>query len=356
MHCRVWQAIGIGLAVSLATGVTYGATLKNVKGNVLVSAGSGLKSATNGTVLVPGSRVLATSTGSATIAVAAGCDIQLGANQRWTVTAGTNCDSARASVEGVRSTLVAGAQVVPTAAQQTRRSTIVIDASTLFTHDKFVLSDSLSTGRDALDKLASKVDTECTGVDRIVVEGHADITNSTGDRQYNDRLSLARAVTVRDYMASKFARKYNLEAIGFGHTAPVKTSCVYPRGSKLTADGLVQGSASAAQMRELWDCLQPNRRVVVRVEGDALVCALPPVASTQQPVAPPPVASPPPPTPVTPVAPSAPVAAPTIPPPAPAVIAPVATTFPGATVIGTLGAAGLGYYLYDRDRRNVSPN
>ncbi len=331
-------------------GVAGAASLKDVKGSVLVSAPTGLKSASNGTSIAPGSRVLTTSSGSAVIAFLPGCDVALGPNQRWSTPKTLTCDAAKSAVEGVRSTLVAGAQVVPSVpAQTTRRSAITIDASTLFVHNKFQLSESLTAGREALDKLASRVDAECTGIDRIVVEGHADITNSTGDRQYNDRLSLARAVSVRDYMVGKFAKQYPIEAIGYGHTSPIKTSCVYPRGSKLGPEGLAQGSATAAQMAELFDCLQPNRRVVVRIEGSGLVCGVPPVAAAPAPVPPPaPVVVPPPV-----VAPPV-VAAPVIP---PAAVVPVATTtFPGATVIGTVGAVGLGYYLYDRNRRNVSPN
>jgi outer membrane protein OmpA-like peptidoglycan-associated protein len=254
----------------------------------------------------------------------------------------------------VNSRLVAGSQVVPAVVNaSTRRSSITIDTSMLFAHNKFQLSDTLATGRAALDELARKIDAECTGVERVVIEGHSDISNSTGDANYNDRLSLARAVTVRDYLASRVKRTYPIEAVGFGHNAPVKTSCTYPKGAKLSRDGLVQASASASDMNTLLDCLQPNRRVVVKVEGNGLVCGVPPVTTAQAPAAPPPPAPPvvvvPPPVAVAP-----PVIAPTIP---PAAVVPVAATgIPGSAILGGVGAAGLGYYIYDRNRRNVSPN
>jgi outer membrane protein OmpA-like peptidoglycan-associated protein len=343
-------------AATLLTGIALisvadGATLKNVSGNVLVSSATGLRSASNGMQLPAGARVLTTSTGAVTIAVAAGCDITLTANQRWAQPPAAGCDAAKASVEGVRTQMVSGAQIAPTVVPATRRSTVTIDASTLFPHNKFALADTLADGRKALDELARKVDVECTGVERVVIEGHADITNSTRDPKYNDRLSLARAVTVRDYLSTRFGKSYPLEAIGFGHTAPVKTSCVYPRGSKLTAGGLEQGSASIAEMNTLAECLQPNRRVVVRVEGAGLVCGVPPVASSQPtpPPAPPVVVAPPP---VPPAAPAAVVIPPAV--AVPAVV--VAPTISTTAIIGTTGAVGLGVYIYNRDRRNVSPN
>lgn len=344
------------LVATLLTGaamisVADGATLKNVSGNVLVSGATGLRSAANGMQLPPGARVLTTSTGAATISVAAGCDITLTANQRWAQPAAPGCDAAKAAVEGVRTQMVSGAQIAPAVAPATRRSTVTIDASTLFPHSKFALADTFADGRKALDDLARKVDAECTGVERVVVEGHADITNSTRDEKYNDRLSLARAVTVRDYLSSRFAKAYSLEAVGFGHTAPVKTSCVYPRGSKLTPGGLEQGSASSADMNALADCLQPNRRVVVRVEGQSLVCGVPPVAAAQ-PAPPPPAPVPPPAAPVVAAPPPPVVVPPAV--PVPAVVAPA--TFPTTAIIGTTGAVGLGVYIYNRDRRNVSPN
>jgi outer membrane protein OmpA-like peptidoglycan-associated protein len=347
-----FSAVVATFAISAGLVATVGAaTLKNVAGNVLVSGATGLRSANNGMQLPPGSRVLTTSTGSATIVVAPGCDITLSANQRWSQPSAGGCDAAKAAVEGVRTQMVSGAQIAPAVVLPTRRSTITIDASTVFPHSKFALADTFADGRKALDDLARKVDAECTGVERVVIEGHADITNGTRDPKHNDRLSLARAVTVRDYLATRFAKPYPLEAIGYGHTAPVKTSCIYPRGSKLSAGGLEPGSATIADMNALAECLQPNRRVVVRVEGPALVCGVPPVAAAQP--APPPVAPPPPP--VAPVAPPPPPPAVVVP-PAVAVPATVAPTFPTAAALGTTGAVGLGAYIYNRDRRNVSPN
>lgn len=356
-----------GLAVTgviLASLSLSAATLKDVKGGVLVSTANGLRSATSGTTVTPGTRILTTASGAVVVNVGPGCDVALTGNQRYTVAAFSNCQSARAAVEGVSAQLATTAQVLPAVQPSpTRRtSAVTLAASALFPHDTANAAQMMDSGRAEIDRVLKRANEECKGIDRIVIEGHADITNSTRDPAYNDRLSLARAVAVRDYVVGKVSKDIKLEAIGFGHKVPVKTTCVYPRGSRLTPGGLQQGTASAAAMRELYDCLQPNRRVVVRFEGDGLVCGVPPVAQ-QQPAPPPPASAPAP----------APVAAPPAPPPAPPVAAvappppvapppvtpPVAVppaVNPAAMLLGGVGVVGLGYYLYDRDRRNTSPN
>lgn len=359
---RICSGIAAAIFATAALAATA-ATLKDVRGGVLVSTANGLRSATSGMTVAPGTRILTTASGAVVVNVGPGCDVALSGNQRYTVAAFSNCQSARAAIEGVSAQLATTAQVLPAVQPSpTRRtSTVTLAASALFPHDASNAAQMLDSGRAEIDRVLKRASEECKGIDRIVIEGHADITNSTRDPAYNDRLSLARAVAVRDYVVGKVSKDIKLEAIGFGHKVPVKTSCVYPRGSRLTPGGLQQGTASAAAMRELYDCLQPNRRVVVRFEGDGLVCGVPPVAQ-QQPAPPPPPPAPAP----------APVAAPPAPPPAPPVAAvapppvapapvapPVAvppTVNPAAMLLGGVGVVGLGYYLYDRDRRNTSPN
>jgi|GEM_PF-4045605 len=372
MENALTSILGVTLAASLASGTVglQAATLKDVRGGVLVSSASGLRSASSGMTVPAGSRVLTTASGAVTIAAAPGCDIVLTGNQRYTVTPFTNCQAARAAVEGVSAQLATAAQVLPSIQQpsSTRRTTAVtLAASALFEHSE--ATRMIESGRAEVDRVLRRGNEECKGVDRIVIEGHADVTNSTRDPAYNDRLSLARAVSVRDYVAGKVSKDIKLEAIGFGHKVPVKTTCIFPRGTRLTPGGLQQGSASAAAMKELYECLQPNRRVVVRFEGDGLVCGVPPVA--QQPAPPAPVAPPPAapvvPSPQIPAAPPPVAAAPpvtppaAVPPPAPPVPAPLPVVVtpgvnPAAMLLGGIGVVGLGYYLYDRDRRNTSPN
>jgi OOP family OmpA-OmpF porin len=80
----------------------------------------------------------------------------------------------------------------------------------------------------------------------VNVNGHAD---RLGTPQYNQRLSEKRAEAVRAYLVSKGADPARVEVFGFGKTLPVK-SC--PDEKKRAA---------------LIECLGPNRRVVVEVQG-----------------------------------------------------------------------------------------
>jgi OOP family OmpA-OmpF porin len=80
----------------------------------------------------------------------------------------------------------------------------------------------------------------------VNVNGHAD---RLGSPQYNQRLSEKRAEAVRAYLVSKGADSGKVEVFGFGKTLPVQ-SC--PDNSKRAA---------------LIECLAPNRRVVVEVQG-----------------------------------------------------------------------------------------
>lgn len=82
----------------------------------------------------------------------------------------------------------------------------------------------------------------------INVNGHADRLGST---QYNQRLSEKRADAVRAYLVSKGVNPSQIETFGFGKTSPVK-SCPD------------QKNRSA-----LIECLSPNRRVVVEIQGTA---------------------------------------------------------------------------------------
>jgi OOP family OmpA-OmpF porin len=82
----------------------------------------------------------------------------------------------------------------------------------------------------------------------INVNGHAD---RLGSAQYNQKLSEKRAEAVRAYLVSKGANPGQVETFGFGKTAPVK-SC--PDEKKRPA---------------LIECLAPNRRVVVEIQGTA---------------------------------------------------------------------------------------
>jgi len=80
----------------------------------------------------------------------------------------------------------------------------------------------------------------------IIVNGHAD---RMGSAQYNQKLSEKRAEAVRAYLVSKGADASKVETLGFGKTLPVK-SC-----------------PDQKQRKDLIECLAPNRRVVVEIQG-----------------------------------------------------------------------------------------
>ena len=80
----------------------------------------------------------------------------------------------------------------------------------------------------------------------IIINGHAD---RLGSPQYNQKLSEKRADAVRAYIVSKGADASKVDTIGFGKTLQVK-SCPDQKDRKA-----------------LIECLSPNRRVVVEIQG-----------------------------------------------------------------------------------------
>jgi OOP family OmpA-OmpF porin len=80
----------------------------------------------------------------------------------------------------------------------------------------------------------------------INVNGHAD---RLGSAQYNQQLSEKRAEAVRAYLVSKGLDPAKVETFGFGKTTPVK-SC-----------------PDQKDRNSLIECLAPNRRVEVEIQG-----------------------------------------------------------------------------------------
>jgi len=113
----------------------------------------------------------------------------------------------------------------------------------LFEFNKAVLT------KEARAKLDSEVIAklgDLREVRYIIVNGHAD---RLGSPQYNQKLSEQRAEAVRAYLVSKGVDASKVETLGFGKTLPVK-AC-----------------PDQKQRKELIECLSPNRRVVVEVQG-----------------------------------------------------------------------------------------
>lgn len=111
-----------------------------------------------------------------------------------------------------------------------------------FAFNKAVLSSAAKKRIDGeiLDKLAS-----CAKVDLILVTGH---TDRLGSQQYNQKLSERRAYAVAAYLKSKGVAA-EASALGAGENQPI------------------QACEERLSRAQLIDCLAPNRRVVIEIQG-----------------------------------------------------------------------------------------
>ncbi|MDD2946404.1 MULTISPECIES: OmpA family protein [unclassified Acinetobacter] len=134
--------------------------------------------------------------------------------------------------------------VVPPAPVQMER--VELSADALFKFDRSTVADLLPEGRRQLDELASRISNGYVRIEQIRITGH---TDRLGSESYNQRLGLARATTVKDYLMSQGVN-VAMEVASAGESQPKTTSCV---GNKATAT--------------LIACLQPDRRVEVDVTG-----------------------------------------------------------------------------------------
>jgi OOP family OmpA-OmpF porin len=125
-----------------------------------------------------------------------------------------------------------------------KKPAVISLASTeLFEFNKATLTDAAKKMLDA--EVVGKLK-DFGQVRYINVNGHAD---RLGSVQYNQKLSERRANAVRAYLVSKGADASQVETLGFGKTTPAK-SCPDQKDRKA-----------------LIECLAPNRRVVVEIQG-----------------------------------------------------------------------------------------
>ncbi|HZE59838.1 MAG TPA: OmpA family protein [Burkholderiales bacterium] len=125
-----------------------------------------------------------------------------------------------------------------------KKPAVINLASTgLFDFNKATLTDSAKKLLDA--EVVAKLK-EFGQIRYVNVNGHAD---RLGSAQYNQKLSERRAMAVRAYLVSKGADAAQVETFGFGKTTPAK-SCPDQKDRKA-----------------LIECLAPNRRVVVEIQG-----------------------------------------------------------------------------------------
>jgi hypothetical protein len=111
------------LAIVLAAGATHAqqpaasrpiARVTGLQGNVLVSQADGMAAAVNGQELAPGARLITTAGAKLTITYNAGCLVNMGENQRYTVREAAECTAAKAPPLGAATpfAVLAGPQVV----------------------------------------------------------------------------------------------------------------------------------------------------------------------------------------------------------------------------------------------------
>lgn len=138
----------------------------------------------------------------------------------------------------------AAAPVAKPAPEAPKKPAVVNIASTeLFEFNKATLTPE---ARALLDKEVIGRLKELSTIRYINVNGHAD---RLGSPQYNQKLSEKRADAVRAYLVSKGVDAKSVETFGFGKTLPVK-SCPDQKSRK-----------------DVIECLAPNRRVVVEIQG-----------------------------------------------------------------------------------------
>jgi OmpA-OmpF porin, OOP family len=123
---------------------------------------------------------------------------------------------------------------------------ITLSADALFQFDKSGSGDLLPKGRAELDDLALKLATRKVAVKSMRVTGY---TDRLGSATYNQRLSLARANTVKRYL-QEHGVKVSIDVEGRGlQDQLVACTGVKPRQALLA-------------------CLQPNRRVEVAITAE----------------------------------------------------------------------------------------
>ncbi|QGZ58586.1 OmpA family protein [Paraburkholderia acidiphila] len=112
--------------------------------------------------------------------------------------------------------------------------TITLNADANFTSGK---ADLLPAGKQQLDGFVH--DSAGVNIGTVVINGH---TDSVGSKAYNDRLSLRRAQTVRNYLESHGLHAGQYEVHGYGFSKPI--------ASNATTEGRAQ-----------------NRRVEIQTSG-----------------------------------------------------------------------------------------
>lgn len=158
-----------------------------------------------------------------------------------------SCPQPAAAVATRAATPAPAAQ--PAAAVAVNKETFVILADTLFRFDKAGREDILPGGQQRLAVVADRLKTY-KSIDTVTITGH---TDRLGSDAYNDKLSQARAETIRAWFESQGIKAVSINAKGAGKREPVTA----------------QMCAGKMERPALIACLQPDRRVTIEVTGTA---------------------------------------------------------------------------------------
>ena len=121
-----------------------------------------------------------------------------------------------------------------------------ISADALFKFNKADIDGLMNKGKAELDMLVTRLQNTYVQIEKITLIGH---TDRLGNEQYNKRLSMQRALTIKKYLTGK------------GITSSIHTE---GHGEE---NQLAQCGTTEKANKALIDCLQPNRRVTVEIVG-----------------------------------------------------------------------------------------
>lgn len=138
--------------------------------------------------------------------------------------------------------------VAPVAPVIITKETFTILVDTLFKFDKSGKEDMLPGGLERLNIVIDRLK-NYKSVDSFAILGH---TDRLGGEAFNDKLSQARADTVKAYFEARGLKASVLIAKGAGEREPITKGC----SDRLPRAQLIQ-------------CLQPDRRVTIEITGSA---------------------------------------------------------------------------------------
>ena len=123
---------------------------------------------------------------------------------------------------------------------------IELSADALFRFDKSGINDLLPKGKAELDNVISQLKNNYVTIKQIDITGH---TDRLGSEQYNYKLGMQRAETIRDYLRSNGIQS-TMNVSSQGESQPVTTTCT-----------------DTSDKEALRACLQPDRRVTLNLIG-----------------------------------------------------------------------------------------